>query len=143
MINDYPYRRVIIGFTLCPGLAGLLSGSVMLAEGMVSEDVNNVFELTRMILLIPLITGVGGFVMFCIPALAASIIYTMLHLFKSWRSYFFITLVGGCVACLWSLIVFGSHVDVQSTGPYLAFALGAVSSLLMAYLVLPKKPKKY
>jgi len=53
-----------------------------------------------------------------------------------------VTLVGGGAAHLWIPIIFSNkYVQWERTDMFGAFfVLGALSSLLMAYLILPQKP---
>lgn len=138
-LAKYPYIKVITGFTLAPALAsfiwGVLSGFSVLTGG--------VDKLSTAVALI-FVIGISGFVLFCIPAFAISVIYAVLRLHKSWTSYLLVLFVGGCIAHLWLPIIWrGGYAQWELTDIFhVYFALGAVSSVLMAYFVLPKKPIK-
>lgn len=141
MNTNYPYWRVILGFTLCPALAGYSLGMVMVFDNLLSNEASGLLNMIRITLFTPLITSIAGFIFFCIPAGFAALVYSMLRLYKSWYSYLFVMLCGGGAAHLWELTVWVREYEdwVETLSPDLSFFLGASSSLLMAYFVLPKK----
>jgi len=145
MSGKYPYWKVIIGFILCPGIAGALSGIVMVFSALMREQgntkLNGIIDYLGVLLLTPLVTGLTGLLFFCVPALIASLIYAALRLHKGWLAYAFVALLGGCAAHFWVPVIWGAHYNNWTAFDLLNiyFALGASSSLLMALIVLPRK----
>lgn len=136
--EKYPYIKIIVSFTLAPTLVsfivGFFSGASVLAEGIdkLSSAVAIIF-----------ITGILGGIYFCIPAFILSILYAALRLYKVWYSFLLVTIVGGSAAHLWAAIIWGNEESIQSdiTNTHgLFFVLGALSSLLVAYFILPRRP---
>ncbi|RUO79856.1 hypothetical protein CWI84_09520 [Idiomarina tyrosinivorans] len=134
---NYPYWKVIIGFTLCPAVAGFFLGGVIIFEGLSSDEAYEVSDIMRFALVGPIFTSLVGFVVFCIPASIAALIYARLRLYKTWYSYLFVMLLGGVNAHIWEFIWSSNHKSLFETD--LSFLLGVFSSLLVACFVIPSK----
>lgn len=147
-MKGYPYWKVGLGFLLCPGIAGIIMALVLTYYAVLDPKVDGisvlgvavgasfVMALTAIVINIP-------------PAVALAVLYFSLRLYRSWKSYFLVTLLGGCGAFFW-----GVYLSPMSRGkdywqaisenwlstPFAsAFVLGAISSLVMAFWVLPKR----
>lgn len=148
MINllSYPYLKVVFGFSLCPTLIGLLAGPLGIIFG------NNPGGLYGLDLAIASITAaalaaVTATGLYFIPALLLSIVYAQLKLTKSFLGYTTVFLGGGVGAVLWGILLsqhtpekgyFEKVADVWLTQPSIdSFLMGAISSVVMAWLVLP------
>lgn len=137
MINDYPCRRVIICFTLCPLLCGFIYGLFGVGAIFLNDNDYSFSTGIGMFFILPVAGGLTGLFYFGIPAFILSITYVLFHLEKNWFGYLFVTLFGGVVAQSSSSYILG----ISSSNNILLspFLLGAISSLLMAYFVLPKR----
>src|SRR5690606_9822474 len=115
--------------------------ALFLEDSSVIGDVSTVFGI---VFVGPFVFGVSAVMLFGVPAFFASLIYAVLRLYKAWYSYLLVTFVGGCAAHIWIPIIWESrYVQWEPTDVFhVYFALGAVSSVLMAYFVLPQKPIK-
>ncbi|RUO31136.1 hypothetical protein [Aliidiomarina soli] len=137
--THYPYKRVIVFFTLIPAIVGIcwvfFAGIITLFEKDTNvSSVTFVFSFSALM-------GISGFLLFCFPAFIAGVFYSVLKLHKTWFSYLLVTFTGGFVAHLWLAIIWGDvYVEWKLTNVFhIFFALASLSSLLMAYFVLPKK----
>lgn len=146
MKTNYPYIRVIIFFTLCPLLCGFIYGvigfgtMVLYTEPSYAEY-KSFSSMVAMFLLLPVAGALTGLFYFGVPACIASVIYAALRLHKTWYNYLFVAVAGGGAAHLWLPVMFSSkYVSWELTNIFHGTsALGALSSLFMAYLVLPTK----
>lgn len=142
MKSEYPYLRVIIFFTLCPLLCGFVYGLLGVGSVFLHKDGYSVSTGIGMSLFLPVAGGFTGLFYFAVPAFLVSIIYAVLRLYRVWHSFLLVTLVGGSAAHLWVPIIFSNkYVQWERTDMFGAFfLLGALSSLLMAYFILPRRP---
>ena len=149
-MRSYPYWKVGLGFLLCPGVAGLVLALVVTCHAALDPKIDSisvlgfavwgvfVMPLTAIVINIP-------------PAFALAFIYLVLRLYRSWQSCFFITFLGGCGAFFWAEYISPMNKGKDywqaisenwlSTPFASAFVFGAISSLVMAVLVLPKRPE--
>ncbi|UYY88730.1 hypothetical protein [Alcaligenes sp. SMD-FA] len=151
-MKGYPYWKVGLGFSLCPGIAGIIMALVLTYYAVLDPKVDGisvlgvavgssfVMALTAIVINIP-------------PAIALAVIYLALRLYRSWQSYLLVAFLGGCGAFFW-----GAYISPINRGkgywqaiaeswlstPFAsAFVLGAISSFVMALWVLPKRPEVY
>lgn len=137
----YPYRRVIIGFTLCPAMV-----SATMLVGLFEHIFLHPSPLhpwwVYLVVMLP-VAGVA-LVFYGVPALLLALLYAAVRPYKSLSAYILVFLAGGLGAHLWGPLV--NYLNPGQTfltfpglGPYGPFLLGATTSLVMAYLVLPKR----
>jgi len=145
MKSEYPYLRVIIFFTLCPLLCGFVYGILGVGSVFLHKGGYSVSTGIGISLFLPVAGGFTGLLYFGAPAFLASIIYAVLRLYRVWYSFFIVTIVGGSAAQLWVPIIFSNkYVQWERTDMFGAFfLLGALSSLFMAYFILPRRPDEY
>ncbi|QPG04615.1 hypothetical protein IT774_10255 [Salinimonas marina] len=147
----YPYFKVIICFLMCPLLSGIILFSISDFYSFFSENTPTLFHehgLTG--LWIYIVYGIYGLIFFCIPAGLLAGLYAYLNLYRQLTSYVWVFLLGGAGAYLWAYALIrmtGKDISLSNTADFsnyqnlVVFALGALSSIFMAYLVLPKKPR--
>ncbi|KOO57392.1 hypothetical protein WH43_15150 [Rheinheimera sp. KL1] len=150
MNQPYPSLKVFLGFAICPFLAGSFlflisdfysffsSGNPTLIH---KSGIGGVF--------IYLAFGLYGILFWGIPAFVLAGLYVHLKLLASYRVYFMVFLLGGCLAHFWTYLLalvifkreFASETifELSSYKHFMFFALGSCSSVLMAYVVLPKE----
>lgn len=145
-MNKYPYWKVIIGFTLCPAVVGVLLGIAFFLEAVTSHkstDPN------------PLLIGVATSAVMALVAVALGLVaslplallYATLKLRKGLMAYVLVAIAGGIGAFLVvRMIGLGEKEYIQAVADawmtrhfWGAFLTGAVASLTMAVLVLPKR----
>ena len=85
-MKGYPYWKVGLGFSLCPGIAGIIMALVLTYYAVLDPKVDGisvlgvavgssfVMALTAIVINIP-------------PAIALAVIYLALRLYRSWQSY--------------------------------------------------------
>lgn len=145
MNNVYPHVRVIVFFTLCPFFSGLIYGLLGVGAAILYNDgyaeYKNLAGFIGILFALPVGGAFTGLIYFGVPALIASIVYSVFRLHKSWCSYLLVTITGGMCAHLWIPVIFRSkYGQWEITDIFHAiFLLGALSSLLTAYFVLPSK----
>lgn len=138
MKNNYPFKKVIIGFTLCPVFPGFLWCIFVIFKDLNSESLNPIYSSISTILVAPFIMSLAGVLLFGIPSFFASLIYARLKLYKGWCNYILVMVVGGFSAYVRARIMWGGN-DENFKLINVSFVLGVLCSLIMAYLVLPKK----
>jgi hypothetical protein len=153
-MKPYPYLKVLIWFTLAPAIGGIITGFFMFAS--MSIDLakeSNIIEFIAGLFGILTLTTVVGEGMFIVAAFPLAVIYTLLKLHKSMKSFIFIFFCGGLGSMLCATFIAaqitsknGQKVGFQSIinnwpveSATIFFLLGAISSLLMGCYVLPKK----
>ncbi|RUO31127.1 hypothetical protein [Aliidiomarina soli] len=150
MKYTYPSFRVIVGFLMCP----LLSGMFLF----LTADFYNFFSNGTPTLIhesglfgfwLYCVLGIFGLLLFGVPAGLLGGIYTHLKLYRKLASYVLVFFLGGGGAHFWAYLLFAlprsdSEIsdlfDFSTLNHFLFFALGAFSSLFVAYFVLPKPP---
>jgi hypothetical protein len=148
-MKTYPYWKVLIGFALAPAIGGGIIGfSIYIGPPYIDVDVGQLVQLMGLVSLI-LLTTFFGTVYFIIPSSLLAVVYTFLKLQKNWKGYLLTTVMGGVCAALWSLLWFTPNTERSFTSLFSTdrlledwvriFLLGAISSFVMACLVLPKK----
>jgi hypothetical protein len=151
-MNGYPFWRVLIGFTLCPALAGVVAFVITLVHGLILPNGANEAVLTLSILGASLMVAVTAFIIYVIPAFLLAVLYVSLKLCRGWKGFSFVFLAGGICALLWAELISPQNrgkdlaqvfLNNWSTWPFLlTFILGSVMSLFMAILILPSSDKK-
>lgn len=136
---NYPYWRVIIGFTLCPAAVALLIVSAMFLFSLFTgQDFSDGWEVFGGFFAIASIAALTALYLFGVPAFLLSLIYVWIKLRKSLWAYLLTFFAGGGGAQAWALLpVAGSEAGLfEFPG---AFILGAISSLIMAFIALPSR----
>lgn len=136
---NYPYWRVIIGFTLCPAAIALLIVSAMFLFSLFTGPaLSDGGEVLGGFFVIAIIAAVTALYLFGVPAFLLSLLYASIKLRKSWWAYIFTFLAGGSGAQVWTLLpVAGSEAGLSEFPG--AFILGAISSVIMAFIALPSR----
>lgn len=145
----YPYKKVILLFTLCPCLVVIV---FMLSKVFDSE----VFELLHEYPFnsLSFLQVIFGFciisLLFCIfsllyygcPCFVLGFIIEKRELHWSYLNIFSIALSGGFIAQLYTLALFSNNFDIYKLftffGVYQPFVFGFISSIIMAWFALPK-----
>ncbi|MDR0779180.1 MAG: hypothetical protein LBF16_00575 [Pseudomonadales bacterium] len=88
-MRAYPYKRVLVGFSLCPGIAGavlglFMGGGVVLSEGFKKD----IFIFLWGFLVFPLGCALFAVIAYGIPAFLLSIIYSLLKIKKNYKLNF-------------------------------------------------------
>lgn len=137
--TNYPYWRVILGFTLCPaGMALLIVCAMFLFSLFTGQAFSDGWEVFGGFFAIAFIAALTALYLFGVPAFLLSLLYAWIKLRKSWWAYLLTFFAGGCGAQAWALLpVAGSEAGLfEFPG---AFILGAISSLIMAFIALPSR----
>lgn len=147
-MKGYPYWKVGLGFILCPGIAGVIATLVGTYYQIIDPKISWLGVLVFFSGSLPVI------VFFTIvinipPAFIISMVLLFFRPFRSLMSLLFISIFGGFLAFFW-----GQYISPANDGlgyweaisenwlttPFAsAFVLGAISSLVMAFWVLPKR----
>lgn len=140
--NDkYPYKKVVAGFTLCPCIVSVLFVVGFFVEVVPSAlDGCDGIESSSVVL-----GGLGGALIFPIasmlffgpPAFCLALFYALVKLKKSAWAYILVFLVGGSGAEVWAAWIWGGWQRGTFPLPW-PFFMGGVSSLIMAFFILPK-----
>lgn len=137
--SNYPYWRVIIGFTLCPAVVALLIVGAMMFFAIVhGEELGgggDIWGGLLAILFISLLTSLYGF---GVPAFLLSLLYVSIKLRKSFYAYLLTFVAGGSGAQVWASLPATGLGDGLFAFPG-AFVMGAISSLAMAFIALPSR----
>lgn len=148
-MNGHQKWKIITGFSLCPALGGLILGGTVLVNSLVDPSRNEgVFFIICIGLAFTFSSILVATFFYIVPAFFLSLIYVFLKLSKGIFSYLFVSICGGGGAALWCRIVFPK---AQNGNPLLsdfgvlpiaepsgAFLWGAATSLIMAFVALPK-----
>jgi len=134
-MTQYPIWRVLIAFSLCPAIGGFWvliffiwgawGGDVFEHEGLLYF----IWGLLVMFVLFP----ISAVFFYFVPAFVVAIFYVYLKLERNWKGYLLVGLLGSTSVLLWYEFV----IDTYFFGCGLNVSAGAVSSLIMARLVLP------
>jgi len=139
-MKPYPRLRIFIAFSLCPSLSGLLFSFFFLLDSIFRLDGNRQYvdmpipQLLLGTIAVLLITGLAAVMFYGIPAIAAAIVYLLLKPYKGWRGFLMTATIGALSAYLWRVIG-----PLDEPRPMPSLGLGAVTSFIMALLVLPRK----
>jgi len=142
-MKSYPRLRVFIAFSLCPSLSGFLFSIIFLLDSIFKFDGNGKYvgmpipQLLLGTIAVLLLTGLVAVVSYVIPAMMAAIIYVLLKPYKDWRGFLITVTIGALSAYLWRIIG-----PLDEPRPMPSLWLGAVTSFIMALLVLPRKTKE-
>lgn len=97
--QDYPYWRVIIGFTLCPALVSVFMFLVDVVDSVFIRR-DSLLSWEQMYYLpLMLVVSLGALAFYGVPALTLALIYATVRLYKSFVSYVFVSFSGE-VRCL-------------------------------------------
>ncbi|EPC00177.1 hypothetical protein L861_14705 [Litchfieldella anticariensis FP35 = DSM 16096] len=143
--SKYPSWRVIIGFTLCPAAVALFIMSAVMFLGLLFEQDmrDGWWETFGGLPAILLLTSLTALYLFGVPAFLLAVLYSLMKLRKSLQAYLIVFVAGGSGAQVWTwLPVTTASSDEGLFGFPSAFFMGAVSSLIMAFFVLPKHEKE-
>lgn len=148
---NYPYRRVLIGFSLCPALAGVLMIPLVFFTGLSGQGGQGALFLLNVALAGALAVSLVAAVIYFPPAFLLALLYAMLKLKKGRKSYLFVAIMGGLGSLLWGSLIapfnrgksyIEAIVSNWPTEPYVStFLLGATVSLCMAIWILPSGNK--
>jgi MFS family permease len=151
--KEYPSWKVLIGFALCPSLAAaslVLFGFLWDVYAELNGHSFTIYLATVFLF------SVTAMYLYGIPAVLLAILYAMINLRKSLASYVFVFICGGIGAFFWTIIVnylstdntyhpdhgHGASFPYLKLGNYELFFLGAISSVVMACVVLPESVDK-
>jgi hypothetical protein len=150
-MKAYPYRRVLVGFSLCPGIVGLAFGVEMAIYSLAKESsAENFWYVVDGFFIFPLLFIVCALIFYGIPAFLLAVIYTLLKIKKNLAGFIFIIICGGLGAFLWATRIWPkpdpeiksviAAVNALFSGHFIEyFFLGAISSILMGLYVLPRE----
>lgn len=149
-MNRYPRWKVIIGFSLCPALGGLMLGGTVLVNALVDPSRNDgVFFTIYISLAFALVSMLTATFFYIVPAIFLSLLYAFLKLSNSVAGYFIVSICGGGGAALWCRIVFhkvpngnpllSDFGSLPIAEPLGAFFWGMATSFLMAFIILPNR----
>lgn len=131
----YPFKRVLVSFSLCPALVGIfLSGYFATIELMVRTTSMNAAEVIVGARWFGGLAAVIGTLFYGVPALLLVALYAWCELYRCPRHLAIIGLAGGLGALIW-----GEVLPLESK-PVVNAVLGCVTSFLMALYALPRKP---
>ncbi|AYR19086.1 hypothetical protein [Alcaligenes faecalis] len=151
-MKGYPYWKVGLGFSLCPGIAGGIMALTGIYHAVLDPDINGL-SVIGFVAVTAFLMAFTAIVINIPPAIFLAVIYLALRLYRSWQNYLLVAFLGGCGAFFW-----GAYISPINRGkgywqaiaenwlstPFAsAFVLGAISSFLMALWVLPKRPEVY
>jgi len=88
-----------------------------------------------------LLTGIVAVVLYGIPAMVAAAVYLWLKPYKNWCSFLMVVTIGALSAFLWSWSLI-EPLEMLRISLMPSLGLGAVTSFIMALLVLPRKTNK-
>jgi hypothetical protein len=145
----YPCWRVLIGFSLCPGLAGFVLGFLMALfsalSGHSKEDVRYIF---LSFFILPLLGVATAIVLNIVPAFFLAIFSIFLKLHKNLNGYIFVAIFGGVGAMICDGYIRADRGELfvwifsNFSHSLSYFLLGVISSITMANFVLPTMPTK-
>lgn len=135
MRKTYPKWKVLVGFTLCPGLAGPIFGGLFLVDKLMgprNESMGIMLTLWASIAFsfASALTAIGFYI---VPFFLLSLLYTVMKLKRSWMTCAFVSIAGAVAALLWGDYVW--HGLTREAN----FSIGAVTSLAMSVWALPKE----
>jgi len=139
-MKSYPRLRIFIAFSLCPSLSGFLFSIFFLLASIFNIGGNRQYldipipQFLLVTISVLLITGIMAVVLYGIPAVAAAAVYLWLKPYKNWRGFLMVVTIGALSAYLWRIIG-----PLDEPRPMASLGLGAVTSFIMALLVLPRK----
>jgi hypothetical protein len=140
----YPRWKVIISFSFCPAIGGVIYALFSIVPKASFQD-RIIIELLGIIISVLYFFPVSAQVLYCPPAIVLACYYYRLRLYKSIKSVLFVALMGGFGASGYTFIfaVFSHGYSTFFSWEMLSFPfsfiMGFVSSLLVGLLVLPSK----
>lgn len=147
-MRKYPSIRVIIWFSLCPALYGLVSFVVSLGYALEGAVDNNYFMPIVLALALSFLSALVAFLV-CLPAsFAIGVIHALLKLYKGWIGYSVCFFIGGIGAYFWWYLIYpyreAGYIGSVFSGSSIydgvsAFTAGALFSLVASFWALPRK----
>jgi hypothetical protein len=154
-MKPYPYWKVLIGFSLCPGIIGLVLGlyvgiSVVIDIAITKGAMEHIDSILWVFFITPIIFVLGAVIFFGAPAFLLAILYALLRVRKKIIDLIFVFICGGLGASVWAMYIWPkpdpgirSVIDAINglfSGYFIGyFFLGAISSILMGLYVLPSE----
>lgn len=132
----YPFKRVLVLFTLCPALMGVFNFAYFTTIGLVFESSDlNTLEMLAGSIVFGILSAVAGMIFFGVPAFGLALLYACLGLHRCLRHIVFVCAAGSLGAQIWSEVL----PMANGSNPYSSFVLGVATSFLMALHALPKQ----
>ena len=149
---NYPLKKVIVGFSLCPAIVGLLAGPFGVYFGKNPEGIHWA-DLIVASIAASVLAAITSALFYFPPAFLLALIYAPLSLQLLQLPIDIVLIGGGGGAVFWGALLnpgreengyFQTLIDAWLTQPFIiTFLMGATSSLLMAWLVLPSPPPSF
>ncbi len=130
----YPFRRVVVSFTLCPALVGIFIFGHVATIGLVFENSEmNALEMIVASFGFGILSAATGMIFYGLPAFGLAMLYAYFQLRRCAQHMLIVCLAGGTGALMWGEVL---PMETHHVGN---FCLGAVTSLLMALYALPRQ----
>ena len=136
--SDNPFRRVVLSFTLCPALVGIFIFADFATYGPVPERAEmNPLKTIAASFGVGILSAVTGMIFYGLPAFGLALLYAYFRLKRCFQHVLFVCVAGGPGAQLRCEVL-----SLETIGNrYTSFFVGAATSFLMAFYVLPKQPE--
>nr|WP_288452924.1 hypothetical protein [uncultured Pseudomonas sp.] len=132
----YPFKRVMVLFTLCPAITGIFNFAYIATIGLVVESSGaNALAMLAGSFWFGILSAVTGMIFFGVPTFGLGLLYACLGLHRYLRHILFVCVAGGLGAQAWSEVLQMGN----GSNPYSHLVLGVVTSFLMALYALPKR----
>lgn len=130
----YPFRRVVVSFTLCPALVGIFIFGYVATIGLVFENSGmNALEMIVGSFGFGILSAATGMIFYGLPAFGLAMLYAYFQLRRCVLHMLIVCLAGGTGSLVWGEVL---PMETHHVGN---FCLGAVTSLLMALYALPRQ----
>jgi len=130
----YPFRRVVVSFTLCPALVGIFIFGYVATIGLVFENSGmNALEMIVGSFGFGILSAATGMIFYGLPAFGLAMLYAYFQIRRCAQHMLIVCLAGGTGALVWGEVL---PMETHHVGN---FCLGAVTSLLMALYALPRQ----
>ena len=137
MAYEYPYWRVVLGFSLTPLLAGVFFVLISVFPYAFPGGGGNALSIAVIMVFL-------GEVIFLIPALCLGVVCATLKLRRSWGASAIVFFLGGGSLYLPFLFFVGGDFQdflLKTSSQPVVFFLGSAASFIMSWFVLPKHEK--
>ncbi len=132
----YPFKPVVLSFTLCPALVGIFNFAYIATIGLVVESSDaNALEMLAGSFWFGILSAVTAMILYGVPAFGLALLYACLGLHRGLRHVLFVCVAGGLGAQAWSEVLQMG----DGSNPYRSLVLGVVTSFLIALYALPKQ----
>lgn len=132
----YPFRRVVVSFTLCPALVGIFTFGYFATIGLVLQKAEmNALEMIAGSFGFGILSAVTGMIFYGLPAFGLALLYAYFRLKRCFQHIVLVCVAGGVGAQLWFEVLPLDSLDHR----YSSLFLGTVTSFLMALYALPKR----